>query len=98
MSHTNFKFVTLIAAMAAFAAPVVIAEDTDAELEQVRQRVGEMFEMLGPEDVSRSPVDGWFTIHKEHIVAYISADGRYLLQGDLIDLDMGANLTEQLRN
>ena len=43
-------------------------------------------------------MDGWYTIHKEHIVAYISADGRYLLQGDLIDLDMGANLTEQLRN
>jgi thiol:disulfide interchange protein DsbC len=31
------------------------------------------------------------------IIAYISADGRYLLQGDLIDLDQQVNLSEQSR-
>lgn len=94
------KIVTLLGALAValLASPSALADDADAELELVRQRVGEMFEMIEPDDVTRSPVDGWYTIHKEHIVAYISADGRYLLQGDLIDLDMGANLTEQLRN
>lgn len=100
MSRITDKFVTLLGALAVtlLASPSAIADDADAELELVRQRVGEMFEMIEPDDVSRSPVPGWYTIHKEHIVAYISADGRYLLQGDLIDLDMGANLTEQLRN
>ncbi len=83
-------------ALAVFAWTPVLADD--AELEQVRQRVGEMFDMIEPEDVSKSPVDGWYIIHKEHIVAYISGDGRYLLQGDMIDLDMQTNLTEQLRN
>jgi thiol:disulfide interchange protein DsbC len=74
------------------------ADETDAELEQVRKRVGEMFDMLEPQDVKSSPVEGWYTIHRGSIVAYISADGRYLLQGDLVDLDHQVNLTENLRN
>lgn len=100
MSRIKDTFVTLLTAtaIAAFVSPFALADETDAELEKVRKLVGEQFDMIEPEDVSRSPVDGWYTIHREHIVAYISADGRYLLQGDLIDLDMGANLTEQLRN
>ena len=100
MSRIKDTLVTLLTAMAiaAFLSPFALADETDAELEKVRKLVGEQFDMIEPEDVSRSPVDGWYTIHREHILAYISADGRYLLQGDLIDLDMGANLTEQLRN
>ncbi|MDX1499864.1 MAG: thioredoxin fold domain-containing protein [Woeseiaceae bacterium] len=70
----------------------------DAELEQVRAKVAEMFEMIEPGDVYVSPVDGWYTIQKGSIVAYISGDGRYLLQGDLIDLDQQKNLSEVARN
>ena len=94
------KFSTrVVASMAAFSMlQLASAEETDAELEQVRQKVGETFDLLGPEDVSRSPVDGWYTIHKGSIVAYISGDGRYLLQGDLIDLDLQVNLSENVRN
>jgi thiol:disulfide interchange protein DsbC len=73
------------------------ADESSAELEAVRQKIGEMFDMIAPEDVSASPVDGWYTIHSGSIVAYISADGRYLLQGDLIDLDTSANLSENVR-
>lgn len=74
------------------------ADDSSAELKAVQQKVGEMFDMIGPEDVSSSPVDGWYTIHTGSIVAYISADGRYLLQGDLVDLDNQVNHSENVRN
>ena len=73
------------------------AGDSDPELDAVRQKVGEMFDMIKPEHVSNSPVDGWYTIHTGSIVAYISADGRYLLQGDLVDLDNQVNLSENVR-
>lgn len=93
MSRIAFCFsIFLLAAL-----PPALAEDADAELDHVRQKVGEMFEMIEPENVSRSPVDGWYTIHKGSIVAYISADGRYLLQGDLVDLDTQVNLSESVR-
>jgi thiol:disulfide interchange protein DsbC len=43
-------------------------------------------------------VEGWYTIRKGAIIAYISSDGRHLLQGDLIDLDAEVNLSELDRN
>jgi thiol:disulfide interchange protein DsbC len=57
-----------------------------------------MFDMIEPGDVKASPVDGWYTIQRGSVVAYISGDGRYLLQGDMIDLDEQVNLTELVRS
>ncbi len=74
------------------------AADTDPNLEAVQEKVTGMFDGIEPEDISSSPVDGWYTVQKGSIVAYISADGRYLLQGDLIDLDSQVNLSEVSRN
>ena len=70
----------------------------DAELEAVRAKMSGMFEAIEPENVTSSPIDGWYTIQQGSIVAYVSADGRYLLQGDLIDLENQVNLTEESRN
>lgn len=70
----------------------------DAELEALRAKMSDMFEAIEPENVSVSPISGWYTIQQGSIVAYVSGDGRYLLQGDLIDLDQQVNLTEQSRN
>jgi thiol:disulfide interchange protein DsbC len=75
----------------------VQAADEDSQLEEARAKVSAMFDMIDPEDVNRSPIDGWFTIQKGSVVAYISADSRYLLQGDLIDLELQVNLSEQTR-
>ena len=70
----------------------------DAALEDVRAKMSAMFESIEPGNINASPIDGWYTIQQGSIVAYVSADGRYLLQGDLIDLDTQVNLTEQSRN
>lgn len=88
---------TLFGSLAAFVSLAAVAQDS-AELEQVRAKVAETFEEIEPEHVHPSPVDGWFTIRKGAIVAYISKDGRYLLQGDLIDLEEETNLSEATRN
>lgn len=98
MSRIKNSFrLTLFAATLVVSGPV-FAQSDDAELDAVREKVGAMFELIEPEDVSRSAVAGWYTIHKGSIVAYISADGRYLLQGDMIDLDANVNLSEVVRN
>jgi thiol:disulfide interchange protein DsbC len=88
----------LLAAIAVAAVSGLARAADDAELERVRQKVAGMFEMIDPENVSRSPADGWYMIQKGSIVAYISADGRYLLQGDMIDLDQNVNMSEVARN
>ncbi|MEO1202575.1 MAG: DsbC family protein, partial [Pseudomonadota bacterium] len=39
-----------------------------------------------------------YTIQQGPVVAYVSADARYLLQGEIIDLETRANLTDIARN
>lgn len=90
-----FRSLTMLALLGVTAAS---AADADPRLAAVQEKVASTFEMLEPKHVSRSPIDGWYTVQKGLIVAYISEDGRYLLQGDLIDLDMQVNLSELSRN
>ncbi len=89
---------TLLAAVLLFFAVPATAEEVSAELQKVRETVAERFAEISPEEVFESPIPGWYTIRKGAIVAYISGDGRYLLQGDLIDLQQNENLSEQSRN
>ena len=70
----------------------------DENLEAVQAKVSELFPMIQSANVSAGPVDGWYTINQGAIVAYISEDGRYLMQGDIIDLNLQVNLTEESRN
>jgi len=94
---TIFARLAITASLFAFIATSTLAEDAD-ELEQVRATVAGLFGDIDEKDIFVSPVDGWYTVRKGAIVVYISADGRYLLQGDLIDLDEQVNLTENARN
>ncbi|MGI9238538.1 MAG: thioredoxin fold domain-containing protein [Woeseiaceae bacterium] len=94
----KLSFVSKLLAVALAVFIVDAARADDAELEAVRAKMSAMFEAIEPENVTASQVDGWYTIQQGSVVAYVSADGRYLLQGDLIDLEHQVNLTEQSRN
>lgn len=83
-------------ALALLAGSALAADD--AELQHVRETVSGMFSGIEADDVFASEIDGWYTIRKGAIIAYISGDGRYLLQGDLIDLQDSTNLSEKSRN
>lgn len=50
-----------------------------------------------PDSVKPSPVPGLYEVVYGMDVVYISKDGKYLIQGDLLELDTRANLTEELR-
>lgn len=49
------------------------------------------------EDITDSPLPGVYQVQVGSRVAYISRDGRYLMQGDLYDLETSRNLTEASR-
>ncbi len=98
MHQLLLKAGTVLTAALLFVSVPVLAEEVSAELQAVRDTVSEHFAEIGAGDVFESPIDGWYTIRKGAIIAYITGDGRYLLQGDLIDLENNANLSEQSRN
>ena len=50
-----------------------------------------------PEDVHATPVPGLFEIMHGTDAAYVSADGKYAIAGDLYDLRTNVNLTENQR-
>ncbi len=92
------RILTTIACLIAALPIAAAAAETDAKLEAVRAKVSGMFDAIEPEHVNPSPIKGWYIVQKGSLIAYISDDGRYLLQGDLIDLEQQVNLTELSRS
>lgn len=62
-----------------------------------RTAVSKRFPEIRPEQLSPAPVPGLLEVRVGSKVAYVSADGRYLIQGEIIDLDTEVNITEQRR-
>lgn len=98
MTKYFLQSAALLTAVLILAPLIVQAEEVSAELQAVRDSISLKFAEIAPEDILDSPIDGWYTVRKGAIIAYVSGDGRYLLQGDLIDLQSNANLSEESRN
>jgi len=47
--------------------------------------------------VADAPVAGLYSVVHDHEIGYVTADGAYLIKGDMIDLRSGTNLTEATR-
>jgi thiol:disulfide interchange protein DsbC len=48
-------------------------------------------------DISDSPVPGIYQVAVGASVAYVTADGRYIIRGDIYDAETSANVTEETR-
>ena len=62
-----------------------------------RAAIVNKIEGLKLEDVRISPVAGVYEITHGSDISYVSADGKYAILGDLIDVDSNANLSESRR-
>jgi len=94
--------VLLIGAMAAACAPDKPADTATTglpggNLEQVRAQLAKYLPEIKPEDVRESSVPGLYEVQQGSLFGYITADGKYLISGDLIDVESGQSLTENRR-
>jgi thiol:disulfide interchange protein DsbC len=62
-----------------------------------RAAIAAKFPEIASETIVPSPVSGLYEVRVGSKIAYVSADGRYLLQGEIIDLSTDRNLTEGRR-
>lgn len=69
----------------------------DAELQAVKERLGKAFPGLSDEDIKRTPVEGLFEVSRGLSFGYVTEDGKYFLDGDLVDIERGESLTENSR-
>lgn len=60
----------------------------------VRAALAKALPDLKPDAVTPAPMPGLYEVRVGSNLVYLSEDGRYLLQGDLIDLEKRENLTE----
>ncbi|MDT0619179.1 DsbC family protein [Salinisphaera sp. P385] len=74
--------------------PVRAGDLSDPEF---RQTVADRFPGVAATDISETPLPGMWQISQSGVVGYISADGRYLFDGDMIDLEKEVNLAEAER-
>ena len=79
----------LLVAQPAPAQPAAAAE--------ARAAIAAKFPEIRPEQISASPVAGLYEVRIGSKIAYVSGDGKYLVQGEIIDLNTDLNLTESRR-
>ncbi len=81
------------AALLLIASAVGAADTSEADMQEILQT----FPELSAGTIVPSPIPGLYEIMLGGQISYVSADGRYLLQGDLIDVLEEVNLTESRR-
>ena len=74
------------------------ASAEDAELEKVRKTVTANLPGVKPEMVTRSSAPGIYQVQKGSVFGYVTPDGRFLIQGDMVDLVTGEEITEGQRS
>jgi thiol:disulfide interchange protein DsbC len=80
------------------AAAVTASKPAAAIPAEVRARVVAKLPGAEPSDVAVSPIPGLYEVTMGGLIAYVSADGKYLLSGNVYDLDTQVNLTASRRN
>ncbi len=84
----------LLVVLSLIALPAIAADS-----KEVQQLKNDLVKVFGaqPDAVSEAPVNGLYEVTFGPKIYYISADGRYLLDGELFNLESRTNLTEQKR-
>ena len=75
----------------------LISLSVNANKEKVVEELTKVFPSLKGEDVNETPFRGLYEVilrSPKLEIIYVSADGRYLAQGEVIDLQKRVNLTQ----
>ncbi len=70
---------------------------TGAVAQPSKAEIAARLNNVSADDITDSPLPGIYQVQVGSRVAYISGDGRFLMQGDLYDLETSRNLTESAR-
>lgn len=72
-------------------------KEESAELQAVRENLAKRIPDLASSELRPTPLDGIYELSRGMAVGYVTADGRYLIEGDLVDMATGRQITEERR-
>ncbi|MCK5639491.1 MAG: DsbC family protein [Gammaproteobacteria bacterium] len=85
---------TLLSLLLFVLAQSVVADDLDV----IKKTLARIIPNDQPEAISPTPIPGIYEVNYGAQVYYIDRSGKYLFQGDLIDLDRRTSLTEETKS
>lgn len=97
MNASFLKLLSLPVLMWISLLAVVQPARAEDDISAVRTKLQKRFSDLTITDIRKAPVPGLYEVITGTQSALVSADGRYLIQGELIDLDTRRNLTAETR-
>lgn len=86
----------LAAALAAAGLAFTALAAEDAGVDAIKAKIAKALD-VPKENIRPSPLAGFYEVQHDHDFGYVSTDGKYLLQGDLIAIDSGEQITENRR-
>jgi thiol:disulfide interchange protein DsbC len=87
----------LLIALAATTAPFTLNAQAPAPKADPRVELAAKIPGAKPDELRQSPIPGIWELARGTDIAYVTADGKYVLAGDLYDLASNDNLTETRR-
>jgi thiol:disulfide interchange protein DsbC len=92
MANRKSNIFSVTALVLTAIAPALSADTLD------KDELAQVLPGVAIDHITDSPISGIYEIAVGTNVAYVSNDGKYLLQGELFDLDSSENLTERSRS
>lgn len=92
------KGIIIAVAGLALAASVSALAGEKEDQTRIRGELAKIIPGKAPDAVQKSPVNGLYEVSYGTELYYVSADARYVLRGDLLDLKTRVNLTESRRS
>lgn len=74
-----------------------VTASADADTDKFKQKLASLLPDFTIDEVKTSPIDGMYEVTVSGDTVLISADGKYLLTGDLIEVATRTNLSEKKR-
>jgi thiol:disulfide interchange protein DsbC len=96
MNRIPLIFAALLASLSMTAVFAGVAEEKDFNV------VEEKLRTLAPNAttiaISETPIDGVLQVQINNDIVYVTADGQYLLQGQIMEIDSRVNITDQAKS
>jgi len=69
----------------------------DSQIERVQRAVAQYIPEIKKEDIHPTTAPGLYEVQSGALFGYVTADGKFLVQGDLINIESGEEITENRR-
>ena len=96
MNRTPLFFAALISNLMVASACAAVVDEVNAGI--VEEKVRTLAPNAKTIAVSETPIDGLLQVQINSDIVYVTGDGQYLVQGEIMDIDTRVNITDQAKS